>query len=616
MLKRFYACPAVASILLSAMLLSYSGGQVLGATPAADSSIEAPLQSDPAQRLKLLALFEASWQDRMRRSPEWATFNGDDRYGDRLSDVSAAQQAANFALMREELAKARSIDRSALAVKDRTSLDMFIQGNLNQLAYEPLIGFRRLTLGAISGFHLSFASLLQASPTRTTAQVEQILARMEAYPRRVDQEIENLREGLTLGWVTSRPVLDRVVATLDSQLTAKEETSPFFEPFRRLGNEIPKATQDEFKKRALAAIQTHVIPAQRRLYDFVAGEYSAKSPPAGNLLFYPGGAEAYKIAARSQTTTELPPQQIHAIGLREVDRLRAEIDRVMREMNWKGDFQSFALHLNTDPQYIPSSPEALLATYRDIGKRLDAELPKLFAELPRAPYGVRAMPAEVGPDAAENYTRPPLDGTRPGWFNANTLGYKTRPTWSHETLTAHEAVPGHHLQVARAIELGELPQFRRSSFYVAFGEGWATYAETLGFDLGLYRDPASRFGHYQGQIWRAARLVVDTGLHHLGWDRERAINYLVEQTGKERSFMASEVDRYTSQPGQALGYMVGQLKIIELRDRARAALGQRFDIRRFHMAVLDQGAVPLSVLEAQIEAWIASERNRSEQLNR
>ena len=177
-------------------------------------------------------------------------------------------------------------------------------------------------------------------------------------------------------------------------------------------------------------------------------------------------------------------------------------------------------------------------------------------------------------------------------------------------------MPGHHLQVARAIELGELPQFRRSSFYVAFGEGWATYAETLGFDLGLYRDPASRFGHYQGQIWRAARLVVDTGLHHLGWDRERAINYLVEQTGKERSFMASEVDRYTSQPGQALGYMVGQLKIIELRDRARAALGQRFDIRRFHMAVLDQGAVPLSVLEAQIEAWIATERNRSEQSTR
>ncbi len=610
MLRRFLGLPTVGKMLLSAVLLSQSGGVVLGATPAPDRSIPAPIQSDPTQRATLLALFEASWQDRMRRSPEWATFNGDDRYGDRLADVSAAQQSANFALLREELAKARSIDRSALGAKDRTSLDMFIQGNLNQLAYEPLIGFRRLSLGAISGFHLSFASLLQASPTRTTAQVEQILSRMEAYPRRVDQEIENLREGLAVGWVTSRPVLDRVITTLDSQLAAKEEASPFFEPFRRLGNEIPKGAQDALRIRALAAIQKYVLPAQRRLHDFVAGEYAAKSPPAGNLLFYPGGAEAYTVAARVQTTTDLTPQQIHEIGLREVTRLRSEIERVMREMNWKGDFQSFAQHLNTDPQYIPSSPEALLATYRDIGKRIDAELPKLFAELPRAPYGVRAMPAAVGPDAAENYTRPPLDGTRPGWFNANTLGFKTRPTWSHETLTAHEAVPGHHLQVARAIELGDLPQFRRSAFYVAFGEGWATYAETLGFELGLYRDPASQFGHYQGQIWRAARLVVDTGLHHLGWDRERAINYLVEQTGKERSFMSSEVDRYTSQPGQALGYMIGQLKIIELRDRARAALGQRFDIRRFHMAVLDQGAVPLSVLETQIEAWIATEGSR------
>ena len=299
-----------------------------------------------------------------------------------------------------------------------------------------------------------------------------------------------------------------------------------------------------------------------------------------------------------------------AIGLREVTRLRGEIDRVMRDMAWTGDFASFVQQLYSDPKYMLPSGDALLAAYRNIGKRLDPELPKLFAELPRAPWGVRAMPADAGPDAAENYSGPALDGSRPGWFNANAAGYKTRPSWGMETLVAHEAVPGHHLQIARAVELGELPNFRRASGYVAYSEGWALYAETLGFQLGLYQDPASRFGHLQWQMLRAARLVVDSGLHQLGWTRQQAIDYLLAESGMNRGFVESEVDRYTSWPGQALGYMVGQLKIIALRDRARAALGPRFDIRRFHMAVLDQGAVPLSVLDRQIDDWIASEQAR------
>ena len=220
------------------------------------------------------------------------------------------------------------------------------------------------------------------------------------------------------------------------------------------------------------------------------------------------------------------------------------------------------------------------------------------------------MPVAAGPDAAENYSGPALDGTRPGWFNANAVGYKTRPIWGLETLVAHEAVPGHHLQSARAVELGELPKFRRAKWYVAYGEGWALYAETLGFDLGLYKDPASRFGHLQGQILRAVRLVVDTGLHDLGWTRQRAIDYMIAQTGKDQGFVESEVDRYTSWPGQALGYMIGELKIIELRDRARAKLGKHFDIRRFHMVLLDQGAVPLTVLDRQVDDWIAAELAR------
>jgi len=342
----------------------------------------------------------------------------------------------------------------------------------------------------------------------------------------------------------------------------------------------------------------------------VAGEYQAAAPASGSLSSYPGGAAVYDAKVRSETTTDLTATQVHALGLREVARVRTEIDTVMRDMAWRGDFVSFVKHLRTDPKYFVGSPEALLTAYRDIAKRLDAELPRLFAELPRATYGVKAMPSYAGPDAAEYYEQPALDGSRPGWFNANAAGFRARPIWGLETLTAHEAVPGHHLQTARAAELGDLPKFRRATGFTAYSEGWALYAETLGFELGLYKDPASRFGHWQMQMLRAARLVVDTGIHAQGWSRQRAIDYLLEESQLDRGFVESEIDRYTSQPGQALGYMIGQLKIQELRDRARDRLGERFDIRRFHMVLIDQGAVPLGVLERQVDDWVLAELAR------
>ncbi|MEO6407265.1 MAG: DUF885 domain-containing protein [Burkholderiaceae bacterium] len=599
---------AVRAATFALALFALSGCSTPALTPSPPRAVSAAAVK-PATRA-LHAMFDAAWEGNMRRYPEWATYVGDNRYGDRLFDASAANEAEAFDEQRRLLQQAEAIDGSALDAKDRTSLALFVFGMRDNLAYEPLVGVRRLTLGAIGGFHTGFADLLRSSPVGTPAAAGQVLARLAAYPRRVDQEITRLGEGLALGWVAPKPVITRVLATLDKQLAAAAETSPFFEPFTRLGNGIPMPEQAALRAKALQTIADAVLPAQRRLRDFVAGPYAAAAPAAGNLGGYPGGAATYAQRVRSSTTTDLSPAQIHAIGLREVMRLRGEIDQVMRDMAWPGDFASFTRHLNTDPKYFLPSGEALLAAYRDIGKRLDPELPRLFVELPRAPWGVRAMPADVGPDAAEYYSGPALDGTRPGWFNANATGYKRRPTWGMETLVAHEAVPGHHLQTARASELGELPKFRRAGGYTAYGEGWALYAETLGFELGLYKNSASRFGHLQGQMLRAARLVVDTGLHDLGWSRQQAIDYLQSQTGDERSFVESEVDRYTSWPGQALGYMIGQLMIIELRDRARTALGPRFDVRRFHMAVLDQGNVPLSVLEQQIDDWIAGESAR------
>ena len=560
---------------------------------------------DPTETKRLHALFDARWEWSMKTFPEWATFVGDDRYGDRLGDASREAEVAIHAAARSDLAAAQSIRRESLSAKDRVSLDIFVLQLQEQLRFEPFVGFRTMSLGALSGFHTEFADLLGASPVAQRRDVEQMLARLAAYPKRVDQELMWLREGVRLRWVPPRAVLDRVLPAIDGQFSTEVDKSPFFEPFTKLGKDIPAAEQETLRSQARLAIKEQVEPALRRLRAFVVDEYLPAAPASGALGSYPGGAEVYAAQVQASTTTEQTPAQIHATGLREMARLRAEMEAVMKEVKFEGDFTAFARHLNTDPKFFHTSAEALLAGYRDIAKRIDPELPKLFAELPRAPYGVRAMPSHFSTDRAEYYTGPGLEGTRAGWFNANAQAYGKRPIWAMETLVAHEAVPGHHLQVARAVELGELPRFRRGGGYTVFSEGWALYAETLGFDLGLYKDPLSRFGHLQWQALRAARLVVDTGIHALGWSRQQAVDYMIERTGWEPNFVNSEVDRYYSWPAQALAYMTGELKIIELRDRTKAKLGERFDIRQFHRVVLDQGSVPLPVLERAVDGWIA-----------
>jgi uncharacterized protein (DUF885 family) len=590
---------------LLALLLASSG--VLAPVPAlAADTAPAAVEAHSAEAGRLHALFDEHWGHLMRTYPEWATFTGDHRFGDRLRDASAEAVAAEFAHARRMLARAQSIRRDGLSAADRVSLAVFIDGLQARLRSEPFVGYRSMSLGSQGGFQSDFAELLGASPVARRSQAEQMLARMAAYPKRVDQELALLREGMALHWVSPRGALTRVLAQIDGQLAPEIDKSPFFEPFTRLGKDIPAADQDALRAQARIAIAEQVLPAMRRLRSFVAGDYLAAAPADGALSAYPGGAEVYAERVRSHTTTELTPAQIHAIGLREMARLRAEMEAVIAQVKFDGDFAAFVKTLNTDPKFFHSGPQALLAGYRDIAKRIDPELPKLFAELPRTPYGVRAMPDHFSSETAEFYSSPALDGSQPGWFNANPKAWRTRPVWGMETLVAHEAVPGHHLQIARAAELGELPMFRRGGGYTAFDEGWALYAETLGFDLGLYGDPYSRFGHLQWQAFRAARLVVDTGLHSMGWSSQQAIDYMVERTGEAPDFVASEVDRYLSWPGQALAYMVGELKIIELRDRAKVRLGERFDIRQFHKVVLDLGSVPLPVLESAVDGWISA----------
>ena len=563
--------------------------------------------ADPQQTRALHALFDRQWQDISRRFPEGSTYRGDLRYNDQLSDQSAEAIAAYDRQVRDWLAEARAIPRERLEATDRVSLDLFIGRMERQVEEQAFAGYRSLSLSALGGVQSNFSELLKASPVRDRRQVEQMLRRMAAYPAQMEQEIAGLRRGMALGWVASRDVVDRVLAQIDEQLPADVEAGPYYAPFLKVGSDIPAAERAALQAQGRAAIERHVVPAMRQLRGFVADEYLPRAAADGAMRNYPDGDRVYDMVVRHQTTTGLSPAEIHAIGQRELARLRSEMEAVMRETKFAGDFRQFIDYLNTDPKFFHASPETLLAGYRDIAKRIDAELPRLFAELPRAPYGVRAMPDFQGPDAAEYYNGPALDGSRAGYFNANALGWRSRPIWRMATLTAHEAVPGHHLQIARATELRALPQFRRGGGFTAYVEGWAVYAETLGREIGLYDDPYSLFGHLQWQAFRAARLVVDTGIHRMGWSRQQAIDFMVERTGFGRGFVTAEVDRYTSIPGQALGYMIGKLKIDQLRDRARANLGERFDLRRFHNAVIDQGALPLDTLEKVIDEWIAAE---------
>ncbi len=568
----------------------------------------AALAADTAakSRQALLALFDEAWEAEARAAPEWATLRGDLRFNDKLSDRSAAALAARDAFARDMVARAQAVDTGLLNDTDRVSLALFISRYQQDVSMQGFAGWRTLTLGTLNGAQSALAGFARNVPVNNETQVKQWLARLAAYPARVDQEIAILRQGLALGWVTSKPVLARAIAQVEGQLPDDVTRSPVYEPFNRMG--VDASVKANYQAQGQAALREHFYPAQRKLLTVMRDELAPKAPDSGSLSGYPGGDKVYEALIRRHVTLALAAGDIHTTGLREVARIRAEMEKVKVEAGFDGDLAAFKKFLYSESRFFNQNADELLDGYRSIAKRIDPELPKLFAQLPRSPYGIRGMPAYTGEGAADNYNGPSLDGSTAGWFNANAIAVKRRPKWAMETLVAHETVPGHHLQISRQVELADLPSFRRQSQYSVFSEGWALYAETLGPQIGLFRDPYSRFGHLQGQMFRAARLVVDTGLHALGWSRDKAIAYMIEQTGHDPVFMTAEVDRYYAQPGQALSYMMGGLKLKELRARAEGQLGARFDQRRFHNAVIDQGAMPLPLLEQRINAWIASEK--------
>jgi uncharacterized protein (DUF885 family)/dienelactone hydrolase len=563
---------------------------------------------------RLHELFKDEWEWTLREYPELATRVGDPRYNDRLTDLSASAIDRRKAHEREVLERIRGIDRSVLTGQDVLSYDLFRRAAEQGVALQrfpagtiPIGGFllpyEAMPITQMGGVQIDIPELPRVAPLRTTKDYDDFLARLAAYPRQVDQVIDLMKRAMAAGWMPPAAPLSKVLPQIEKQWVDDVARSPLYRPFETFPDAVAAADRARLVARAREMIAGAIIPTLKALHAFIAGTYLPACRPEIAASGLPGGPAFYEAQVRFWTTTDLSPGAIHEIGRREVARIRKAMDDVIRQAEFAGPLPEFIKFLRTDPRFALLPPDEVLPAFRDIAKRVDPELPRLFAELPRMPYGIREIPAFRGQTAA-HYTPGADDGSRAGFFNANTLRGTTRPRHEMEALLLHEAVPGHHLQVARAQELRGLPEFRRNALYGAYTEGWGLYAESLGEDLGLYKDPYAKFGRLQGEMLRACRLVVDTGIHALGWTRQQAIDFMDENTGVSESHIAAEVDRYIVWPGQALGYKIGELKIQELRARSARALGAKFDLRAFHNALIDDGALPLDLLEQRIDEWI------------
>jgi uncharacterized protein (DUF885 family) len=462
-----------------------------------------------------------------------------------------------------------------------------------------------LMLSQLGGLHMNVPDLLTAMPQKSAKDFEDMIARLEKVPELANQHEALLREGLRRKATPPKLLLEKIPPQFKTVLTDDPEKSPLFESFREIKSDLSAGKQAEIRAKALDVIRLKVYPALQGFRDFVVGEYIPNARSGISWSEMPNGKAWYAFNVKRETTTTKTPDELHKLGLSEVARIKSEMESVREHVKFKGDLKKFNQFLLTDSQFYFETSEELMMAYRDFAKRVDPELPKLFGRLPRLTYGVREMAAYKAASAPTAYYQSgsPESG-RPGYFEANTYDLKTRPKWGIEALTIHEAVPGHHLQISLAQEIEGLPGFRKNSFYTAYVEGWGLYAESLGTDMGFYKDPYSRYGQLSYEIWRAVRLVVDTGMHDKAWTRQQAIDYFMEAMPKSQLESEVEVDRYLTWPGQALAYKVGQLKFSELRQKAKDRLGDRFSIRDFHDEVLRHGAVPLDVLEKMFDEWL------------
>ncbi len=566
-------------------------------------AFSAGVSSGDNEASKLHSLFDKQWERDMRNSPVWASMLGDRRFNQSWSDLSPEAFAAYTAGDKQALSELSEIDRAQLSKGEQINYDLF------KLRYEDRI--------ERSGFSPHLIPISQRGGIQTLDErasrlrlmeaqdFEDWLARLDKIDVLMDQTIALMDEGIATGILPPKATMQRVPAQIKKQLVKRPEDSLFYKVFKELPSGIPKSDAVRIQSRAREVISSKVIPAYQRLNTYFNEVYYPACRDSFGVADLPNGKRYYEYLVKRFTTTDMTPDEVHQIGLREVKRIRDEMESAITESGFEGDFDEFVHFLRTDPQFYYDTPEALFEGYLAMSKRLDPELVHLFGKLPRMPYGLKKIPDVSAPDTTTAYySRPAADGSRAGYYYVNLYKPETRPKWEMAVLSVHESVPGHHIQIALQQELEQLPNFRRYSGFTVFVEGWGLYSERLGYDMGLYDDPYDRFGQLTYDMWRAVRLVVDTGMHYKGWSRQRAIDYFKSNAPKSELDIINEIDRYISMPGQALAYKIGQLKILELRAEAEKRLGEGFDIRAFHDVVLGSGAIPLDVLQATVHDWL------------
>ena len=549
-------------------------------------------------------LFNTTWDQEMQEDPERASELGDRRWNDRWMDRSPEAFARRDQNNHAVLAKLAKIDRSQLSKADQLNYDLFQKRYADRIEQYKVRWFL-MSFNQREGPQTS-DDLGSSLRFETLKDYEDWLARLRAVPTSLDQFTALLQEGIRERMVHPRVIMERIPAQIDKQIVSDPTQSGFYKPFKSFPSAISQADQQRLQQEARKAVEQQVVPAFTKFKQFFVSEYLPACYDQVGAWQLPHGEELYAQMIRHYTTTNETPEEVHQIGLKEVARINGEMDRVMQQTGFKGSRDEFFKFLRTDPQFFYKSPDELFEAYKALAKTVDPNLVKVFRTLPREPYGVEAIPMSFAPDTTAAYYRPgAADGSRAGTYFVNLYKPDARPKWEMTALTLHESVPGHHLQIARAHELGEMPKFRRYGEYTAYVEGWGLYAESLGEDMGLYSDPYSKFGQLSYEMWRAVRLVVDTGIHVKHWTRDQAIKYFMENCPKHELDITNEIDRYIAWPGQSLAYKTGELKIKELRARAKEKLGTKFDLKEFHDVVLGSGPLPLDILDRDVDEWIA-----------
>ena len=598
------------ALCLSCLLLlaACSGESAPGAAPAA----EAPA-ADPATVAAELNTLLADWHEaQLKANPIMATALGDLRYNDQLPDFfSASFREQSEARERDFLDRIQRLDRDALAGQDRLSYDVFISDRTLSLEGNRFPGWM-LPVNQMSNYGSFFAQLGSGKSLQPFSEVkhyDDFLARIAAFPAINRSAMANTREGMSAGVVQPRPVVEKSIPQFAAHVVERAEDSVFWGPISAMPESFPAEERERLTAAYRAAIMDTVVPEYAAMHDFLRDQYLPAAREGVGMMHLPDGKDWYAYSVRTQTTTGLSPEEIHQFGLDEVARILAEMNAVREQVGFEGDLPAFFDHLQTDDRFYFKTPEEALQAYRDVQAKINPALPRLFDIFPKADYEVREVEAfRAESSAGASYMSGTPDGSRPGVFYLNTFNLRAQPSFLVETLSIHEASPGHHFQVSIQQELESLPAFRRFGGYTAYAEGWALYAESLGKELGLFTDPYQWYGRLSDEQLRAMRLVVDTGLHYYGWSREQAIDYMMQNSSMAESDVVAEVERYIVMPGQALSYKVGQRVIRELRDEAEAELGDDFDVRAFHRQVLADGALPMGVLQTKIREWIASEK--------